>query len=87
MLYTLLWLVNILLACGSTFTTEAINEFHRELWSFAEADKQYCYVDTHRTLWSAGWNARNPTYFANTSAPPIVRWSPEAEAMFVQHYR
>lgn len=41
-------------------------------------------VDTYRTLWTAGWNARYTQYYLGV--PPKVTWSPGAEDIIAREY-
>ena len=45
----------------------------------------YMLIDKFRTLWTAGWNARYPTYYAEVS--PAITWNAKAEEVFEEHYR
>jgi len=45
-------------------------------WATSSVNGVPMIIDDQRTMWTAGWHARNPEYFLQ--APPVVSWTPEA---------
>lgn len=48
-------------------------------------DGTFMILDSERTLWTAGWNARHTRYY--NGSIPAISWTAKAEEVFEREYR